>query len=99
MRPTTSQPTRLFATMKMQKFTDIKQLSINDLKLCPVIDQTGTHLLTSKIIVQHLQLLAINKHTTSDTLAFPDILRKNLLDSNGEYVSLTMWIHYSPAFL
>ena len=46
MRPTTSQPTRLFATMKMQKFTDIKQLSINDLKLCPVIDQTGTHLLT-----------------------------------------------------
>ena len=46
MRPTESQCNRLFATMNMQKFTDIKQLSINDLKLCPVIDQTGTQLLT-----------------------------------------------------
>ena len=49
MRPTESQSNRLFATMNMQKFTDIKQLSINDLKLCPVIDQTGTQLLTSII--------------------------------------------------
>ena len=49
MRLTESQSNRLFATMNMQKFTDIKQLSINDLKLCPVIDQTGTQLLTSII--------------------------------------------------
>ena len=26
MRPTTSQPSRPFATMKMHKFTDIKQM-------------------------------------------------------------------------
>ena len=35
-----------WTAMNMQKFTDIKQLSINDLKFCPVIGQTGTHLLT-----------------------------------------------------
>ena len=46
MRPTASQSTSLFATMKMQKITDIKQISINDLKLCPIIEQTGTYLLT-----------------------------------------------------
>ena len=49
MRPTESQSNRFFATMNMQKFKDITQLSINDLKLCPVIDQTGPQLLTSII--------------------------------------------------
>ena len=49
MRPTESQSNRLFATMNMQKFSDIKQSSIADLKLCPVIDQTGTQLLASII--------------------------------------------------
>ena len=38
MRPTSSQPARLFATAKTHKFTDIKQININDLKLRPIID-------------------------------------------------------------
>ena len=51
MRPTSSQPTKLFATAKTLKFTDINQININDLILCPIIDQTGTHLyVCSKII-------------------------------------------------
>ena len=50
MRPTASQSTSIFATMNMHKFTDIKQLNINDLKFCPVIDQTGTHLLTTYLL-------------------------------------------------
>ena len=66
-------------------------LSSNRPNWYPLIDY-------SKIIAQHLQLLAINKYTISDTLAFPDILRKNFLDSNEVYVSLMMWIHYSPVF-
>ena len=88
MKPTSSQPARLFATAKTHKFTDIKQTSINDLKLRPIIDQTGTHLYDcSKIIAQYLQPLGINEYTISDTLSFPDILRENTLDSNEEYVS------------
>ena len=86
MRPTSSQPARLFATRKTHKFIDIKQLNIN--KLHPIIDQTGTHLYDcSKVISQYLQPLAINEYTISDSLSFPDILRENLLDSNEEYVS------------
>ena len=46
MRHATSLPTRPFATLKMHKFADIKQLNINDLKICPVIDKTGNHLST-----------------------------------------------------
>ena len=86
MRPTSSQPARLFATRKTHRFIDIKQLNIN--KLHPIIDQTGTHLYDcSKINAQYLQPLAINQYTISETLSFPDILKENLLDSNEEYVS------------
>ena len=66
MRPTSSQPTRLFATAMTHKFTDTKQININNLKLCPIVDQTGTHLYDcSKIITQYLQPLAINEYTVS----------------------------------
>ena len=75
MRPTSSQMARLFATAKTHKFTDTKQININNLKLCPIVDQTGTHLYNcSKIIAQYLQPLAINEYTVSETLSFPDIL-------------------------
>ena len=70
-----SQPPRLFATAKTYKFINTKQVNIISLKLRPIIDQTGTHLYDfSKIIVQYLQLLAINEYTISDTLSVPDIL-------------------------
>ena len=56
MRPTSSQPARIFTTAKTNKFTDIKQINVNDLKLRPIIDQTGTHLHDClKIIAQYLQ--------------------------------------------
>ena len=83
MKPASSQPARLFATAKAHKFTDIKQININNLKLCPIIDQTGTHLYhCSKIIIQYLQPLAINEYTISDYLPFPDVFQENPLDSN-----------------
>ena len=57
---------------------DINQIVINDLKLCPIIDQTGTLFYhCSKIITQYLEPLVINKHMMSDTLSFLDILREN----------------------
>ena len=85
MRPTSSQPARLFATAKTHTFTDTKQTNINNLKLRPIIDQTGTHLYgCSKIIAQYLQPLAINEYTIFDSLSFPDILPENPLDSNQE---------------
>ena len=71
MRSTSSQAARSFATGKTSKLTDIKQININDLKLCPIIDQTGTHLYDcSKIFVQYLQPLARNEYTISDTFIF-----------------------------
>ena len=98
MRPTSSQTARLFATAKTHKFTDTKQININNLKLCPIVDQTGTHLYDcSKIIAQYLQPLAINEYTVSDTLSFPDILPENPFVMKNMY--LMMWICYSPMLL
>ena len=74
--------------MKTHKFTDIKKININDLKLRPIIDQTRTDLYDcSKIIEQYLKLLTMNEYMISDTLSFLDILRENLLHSNEKYVS------------
>ena len=68
MRPTSSQPAKIFATAKTHKFTDTKQININKLKLRQMTDQTGTHLYDcSKIIAQCIQPLAINEYTISDT--------------------------------
>ena len=98
MRPTSSQMARLFATAKTHKFTDTKQININNLKLCPIVDQTGTHLYNcSKIIAQYLQPLAINEYTVSETLSFPDILRENPLVMKNMH--LMMWICDAPIFL
>lgn len=44
MRPTSSQPARVYATTKTHTFTYIKQTNVNDLKLWPLIDQAGNHL-------------------------------------------------------
>ena len=77
MRPTSSQPARSFATAKTHKFIDIKHININDLKLRPIIDQTGTHSYNcSKIIAQYLQPLAINEYTISDIYLFLISLEK-----------------------
>ena len=50
MRPTSSQLARLFATANTHKFTDTKQININNLKLRPIIDQAGTHLYDSILL-------------------------------------------------
>ena len=101
MRPTSSQPARLFATAKTHTFTDTKQTNINNLKLYPIIDQTGTHLYDSysAIISQYLQLLAINEYTIFDSLSFPDILQENPLNSNEEYVSYDMDLLFTSILL
>ena len=43
MSPISSQPARLFAIAKTHKFTDIKRINMNDLKLRPILDLSGAH--------------------------------------------------------
>ena len=42
MCPVSNQPARFFATAKTHKFDTIEDINVKDLKLRPIIDQTGT---------------------------------------------------------
>ena len=82
MRPVSNQPGRFFATAKTHKFDSYNDITIDNLKLRPIIDQTGTHTHpAAKIISNYLQPLAKNDYVIDNTLKFPDIL-KNTNNSN-----------------
>ena len=44
MRPRSNQPGRFFATAKTHKCDSIEDISLDSLKLRPMIDQTGTYI-------------------------------------------------------
>ena len=88
MRPRSNQPGRFFATAKMHKFESISDITLEQLKLRPIIDQTGTYIYkASKVVAKYLGPLAKNEYTIRDTLSFPDLLKSVPSDDNYEDVS------------
>ena len=84
MRPISNQPGRFFATAKTHKFESYDDITKDNLKLRPIIDQTGTHTHpATKIISDYLQPLAKNDYVIDNTLKFPDILKST--DNSNEY--------------
>ena len=82
MRPVSNQLARFFGTTKTHKFDTIEDINVKDLKLRPIIDQTGTYIYdVSKVVPQFSKPLARNEFTISDTLAFPELL-KNIENSD-----------------
>ena len=82
MRSISNQPVPFFATAKTQKFDTIQDINVKDLKLRPIIDQTGNYIYdASKVVPKFLKPLARNEFTISDALAFPELL-KNIENSN-----------------
>ena len=76
MRPSSNQPGRFFATAKTHKFENIEDITVDNLKLRPIIDQTNTCTRdASKIISDYLQPLAVNDYVINNTLAFPGHLK------------------------
>ena len=47
IRPVSNQPARSFVTAKTHKFDSLNDVNIDELKLRPIIDQTGTHTLSA----------------------------------------------------
>ena len=55
MRPRSNQPGRFFASAKTQKFKSIEYISLESLKLRPIIDQRGTYVSNaSKFVAKYL---------------------------------------------
>lgn len=56
MLPSSHQPAHLFATAKTHKFKNIDNITIDNLRLRPIIDQVGTCFYkTRKVIAEYLR--------------------------------------------
>ena len=69
MRPVSNQPARFFATAKTHKFDTIEDINVKDLKLRPIIGQTGTYIYiydASEVVAQFSKPLARNEFIISD---------------------------------
>ena len=88
MRPNSNQPGRFFATAKTHKFNSFEEMTVENVKLRPIIDQTGTHThAAAKIISKYLQPLAKNDFIIEDSLKFPGILKETPTTNELEDVS------------
>ena len=88
MRSVSNQQGRFFATAKTHKFPSLIDITVENLKLLPIIDLTGTYTCnTSNIIANYLLPLSNNQHTILDTLTFPDSLKSVDTDANYEDIS------------
>ena len=88
MHPVSNQPGRFLTTVKTHKFTSLNYITVENLKLNPIINLTGTYTYnTSKVIANYLQPLSKNQYTISDTLKFTELLKSADPNANCEDVS------------
>ena len=88
MRSRSNQTGQFFATTKKHKFKSISDITLEQLKLRPIYDQTGTYIYkASKVVAKFLGPLATNDYTIRDTLSFPDLLKGAPWDHNYKDVS------------
>ena len=90
MLPKSNQPGQLYGTPKTHKFTNIDEITIDNLKFRPIIAQTGTYIYNAaQVIAKHLKPHCIrNKYIISNTQEFPMSLKQqDLLLPEEEYVS------------
>ena len=86
--PSSHQPARLFATAKTHKFESFDDITVENLKLRPIIDQTGTMTYdVSKYLADYLKPLAKNDYVINDTQEFPNTIKKIVLGPDEETVS------------
>ena len=89
MTSSSNQQARLYGTAKTYKFNFTKDITRDNLKFRPIIDQTGTYTYkTAQIIDEQLRPLSRNEYTINDTQQFPDRIKNlPLLPQDEECVS------------
>ena len=69
--PSSHQPARFFASAKTHKFDNLSDINVTNLKLRPIIDQTGTcYYKTGKVISKYLKALTKNEFVINNTQDF-----------------------------
>ena len=87
MMPSFHQPARFFTSAKTHKFESFDDINIKELKLWPIIDQTGTrYYKTGKVIAQYLKPLTKNEVIINNTQDFPSMPKGVELSEDEEKV-------------
>ena len=88
MYPTSHQASRFFCSAKTHKFIKADEINLHDLKLRPIIDQTGScFYAASQVLSKYLQPLCINEYNIKDTLYFAKYINDQQLSHNEEDLS------------
>ena len=90
MLPTSNQPGQLYGTAKTHKFDNIADITVDNLKFCPIIAQFRTYTYNAaQVIANYLKPLCGNKeYIIQNTQEFAKITREqDPLKSNEQYVS------------
>ena len=88
MMPPCHQPARVFTRTKTHKFENFDDININELKLQPIIDQSGTcYYKTGKSIAKYLKPLTKNELVINNTQDFQLILIRLEMSKDQEDVS------------
>ena len=99
MRPASHEPGKLYATAKTHKFNSLDDITVDNLKLRPIISQIGTYTYNaSRVISQYLKPLCENEYKINDTQTFASMIKNQIpLSSDEEYVyGHMMWTLYLP---
>ena len=88
MLPKSHQPARMYGSAKTHKFESYDQITVENLKLRPIMDQSGTMVYTAaQIIADYIRPLNDSKYIIKDTLTFPNILAEMQLQEDEEDIS------------
>ena len=89
MRPASHEPRKLYTTAKTHKLNLLDDITVDNLKLRPIISQMGTYTYNaSRVISQYLKPLCENKYKINDIQTFASMIKnQTLLSSDEEYVS------------
>ena len=89
MHPDSNQPVRLYGTAKTHKFQTLENISVVNLKLQIIIDETEMFTyIAAKVISGYLRPLCKNEYSINDTLKIPSMLSSiPLLQHDEEDVS------------
>ena len=88
MLPTSHRPARMYGSAKTHKFNNYDDITVANLKLRPIMDQTGTMTYTaSQIIAEYIRPLNDSEYMMKDTLKFPTILTETPIKDDEEDLS------------
>ena len=89
MRPISNQSGKIYATAKTHKFDSREDITIQNLRFCPIISQIGTYTYNAaKVLSDYMRPLCQNEYKISVTQSFTSqIIQQPPLEEDEEYVS------------